>query len=65
MNKTFITLLSGVAIGLLLAPAKGSETVKSVSNKLGNLKDRFRDKAEDMFIVKKEITNDVALETMA
>jgi gas vesicle protein len=65
MNKTFITLLSGVAIGLLLAPAKGSETVKRVSNNLGNLKDRFRDKAENMYIIKKENTKDVALETMA
>jgi len=30
MNKTFLVLLAGVAIGLLLAPEKGSETLKKV-----------------------------------
>ncbi len=50
MNKTIITLLSGVAIGLLLAPAKGAETINKVRDRLGDLKDRFKDKTEDMFI---------------
>ncbi len=50
MNKTIITLLSGVAIGLLLAPAKGSETLNRVTGRLSDLKDRFKDKTEDMFI---------------
>ena len=50
MNKTIITLLSGVAIGLLLAPGKGSETLNRVTDGLCDLKDRFKDKTEDMFI---------------
>ncbi len=54
MNKTIITLLSGVAIGLLLAPAKGSETLNRVTGRLSDLKDRFKAKAEDMFITEEE-----------
>ncbi|HSZ33348.1 MAG TPA: YtxH domain-containing protein [Puia sp.] len=54
MKKAIIMLLSGVAIGLLLAPAKGSETLNRVTGKLSDLKDRLRDKAEDMFIAEED-----------
>ena len=50
MKKIIIALVSGVAIGLLLAPAKGSETVNKLRDRLSDLKDRFKDKTEDMFI---------------
>ena len=30
MNKTFLTLLVGIGIGILIAPAKGSETWKKL-----------------------------------
>ena len=30
MNKTFCALLTGVVIGILIAPAKGSETRKRI-----------------------------------
>ncbi len=55
MNKTIIALISGVAIGLLLAPAKGSETLNRVTGRLSDLKDRFKVKAEDMFITGEDI----------
>ncbi len=40
MNKTLITLIAGIAIGLMVAPAKGSDTWRK-------LKDGFNDFKED------------------
>ena len=39
MNKTLITLLIGIGIGILIAPAKGSETIERIKDKLQDLKD--------------------------
>ena len=39
MNKTLITLLIGIGIGVLIAPAKGSETIEKLREKLQELRD--------------------------
>jgi|GEM_PF-789097 gas vesicle protein len=48
MNRTFITLIVGIGLGLLLAPAKGSETWKRVKDSLNDFKDDATDKAKDL-----------------
>lgn len=48
MNRTFITLVVGIGLGLLLAPAKGSETWKKLKDGLNDFKDDATDKAKDM-----------------
>ncbi|MEO5595281.1 MAG: YtxH domain-containing protein [Chitinophagaceae bacterium] len=48
MNKVLIALLAGIAVGILIAPAKGSETreklvdgFNGLADDLSDLKDRF------------------------
>jgi gas vesicle protein len=48
MNRTFITLIVGIGLGFLLAPAKGSETWKRVKDSLNDFKDDATDKAKDL-----------------
>ena len=48
MNKTFLILLTGVAIGLLIAPEKGSDTLKKFINGLKGYGEDAKDKAEDL-----------------
>jgi len=48
MNKTLITLLIGIGIGILLAPDKGSETWKKLRESLDDYKDRIGDEAEEL-----------------
>jgi gas vesicle protein len=43
MNKLLTGLAIGVAIGILLAPDKGSETRKKIAEKGNDLKDMFND----------------------
>ncbi len=39
MNKFLITLLAGVAVGILIAPAKGSETRKKLQKNFDDFAD--------------------------
>ena len=48
MNKTLVTLLLGIGIGILLAPDKGSETWKKLVDCLDDFKDKLKDEAEDV-----------------
>ena len=41
MNKFFLTLTAGIAIGILIAPAKGSETRKKIKDAVDELKDEW------------------------
>lgn len=43
MNKFLIGLSTGILLGLLFAPAKGSETRESISNRGRDLKNKFND----------------------
>ena len=51
MNKLFIALLAGVAVGLLIAPDKGSVTRKK-------LMDGFKDWADNLEGLKEKLTHD-------
>jgi gas vesicle protein len=53
MNKTFLTLLVGIAIGILVAPGKGSETWK----KLVDGFDEYKDKGTDLVKKGKDLLN--------
>ena len=43
MNRTMLTLLAGIAIGILLAPRKGSETWDKIMDSFDDLKDKAND----------------------
>jgi hypothetical protein len=45
MNRIFLTLLAGIAIGVLFAPEKGSESLKKVIDCLKNYGDDANQKA--------------------
>ena len=47
MQKALMLVLAGVAIGLLIAPDKGSATQKKVSNWISGKADEAGDMAED------------------
>jgi gas vesicle protein len=50
-SKTVVALLAGLAagaaLGILLAPDKGEETVDKLSRSLADLKDRVLDRAKE------------------
>lgn len=48
MNKTLITLLVGIGIGIFLAPDKGSETWKKLVDGLNDFKDKLDDEADEL-----------------
>ena len=43
MNKIFLALLAGLAVGILVAPGKGSETWKKLTDGLDDIKDKATD----------------------
>lgn len=66
MNKLLIGFSAGLLVGLLFAPAKGSETRESVSNKGRDLKNKFNDLVDavtDKFDSMKDDVEDFAGET--
>jgi len=48
MSKTLTALLAGVAIGILVAPRKGSETRKKIVDGAANIKDDINNFINDM-----------------
>jgi len=42
LQRLFTATLSGIVIGILIAPAKGTETRKKLSDSVDNLKDKIR-----------------------
>jgi gas vesicle protein len=47
MNKTITALLAGIVIGILIAPDKGSETVRKLRSRVNDYKDQAADKAAE------------------
>ncbi|MEP7374346.1 MAG: YtxH domain-containing protein [Chitinophagaceae bacterium] len=63
MNKLLIGFSAGLLLGILFAPAKGSETRESISNRGRDLKDKFNDLVDsitDKFDLMKEDAEDLA-----
>ena len=48
MKKVLLILLAGVAVGLLIAPDKGSETWTKVVDGLDDLKDKAMDEINNL-----------------
>jgi hypothetical protein len=48
MKKLLFVLLAGVAVGMLLAPEKGTETRKKLSDSLEDFKDKAMDGMNSM-----------------
>ena len=57
MNKTFLTLLVGIGIGILVAPAKGSETWKKLVDGLDDYKDKLSKEGTDLVDKGKDVLN--------
>ena len=43
MNKILVGFTAGLLVGILFAPARGSETRRSIARKGNELKDQFND----------------------
>jgi len=66
MNKFLIGFSTGLLVGLLFAPAKGSETRETISNRGRDLKNKFNDLVDavtDKFDLMKDDVEDFASET--
>ena len=57
MKKAILLLLAGVAIGILIAPAKGSETRQNLMNGIDDLKDDVKNKLNDLTGHAEEVVN--------
>ena len=57
MKKAFWLIMSGVAIGVLLAPDKGSSTWQKLVNKFNDLKGAASDQANNMIGRGKDLIN--------
>ena len=65
MNKLLIGFTAGLLVGILFAPAKGSETRESLSRKGNELKDKFNDLVDSItskFASMKEDAENLATE---
>lgn len=49
MNKFLITLLSGIAIGVLIAPAKGADTRRKLVKRFNDLTEDLTDEVNDLY----------------
>jgi len=66
MNKLLVGFSVGLLVGLLFAPAKGSETRESISNRGRDLKNKFNDLVDsvtDKIDSMKDDVEDLATET--
>ena len=48
MNKFLLTLAAGIAIGIVVAPDKGSKTRKKIRDGIDEYKDKATDMANDI-----------------
>jgi gas vesicle protein len=55
MKKAFWLIMTGVAIGILIAPDKGSETWKKITGSLDDLKEKARKSMDDLIDTGKDI----------
>lgn len=57
MKKILVILLAGVAVGLLLAPEKGSKTWEKLMNGLDDIKDKAVDEINNLMEKSKDLTS--------
>lgn len=57
MKKAFYLILAGVAIGILIAPDKGSETWRKLKAGIEDLKDQAMDKVNDLVTQGKDLVS--------
>jgi gas vesicle protein len=48
MKKAFWLIMAGIGIGILIAPDKGSETWKKITDSLDDLKEKARKNMDDL-----------------
>ena len=59
MNKLLIGFTTGLIVGLLFAPARGSETRETISNRGRELKNKFNDLVDSVSDKFNSIQDDV------
>ena len=59
MNKLLLGFSAGLLVGILFAPAKGSETRESISNRGRDLKNKFNDLVDSITDKFDAMTEDV------
>ena len=59
MSKILVGFTAGLLVGLLFAPAKGSETRESISNRGKDLKNKFNDLVDAVTDKFDSMTDDV------
>lgn len=57
MKRVLLLLLAGVAVGLLIAPDKGSETWNKVVDGLDDVKDKAMDEMNNLVAKGKELVS--------
>lgn len=57
MNKVLFGLLAGMIIGIILAPDKGSETLRRMKTRWNDYKDQVSDEAEEWADTGSELLN--------
>ena len=63
MNKTLLTLATGIAIGILLAPRKGSETRRKIVNRFNDFTEDLQDDADLLYASGKNLVDTVKRDT--
>ncbi len=56
MKKVLLLLLAGVAVGLLIAPEKGTKTIKKLVDGLDDIKDKAVDEMNHLVEKGKDLT---------
>ncbi len=57
MKKALYLILAGVAIGILVAPDKGSETLRKLKDRFDDWKEDARDQVNDLVSQGKDAVN--------
>ena len=62
MNKVLIALLTGIAVGILAAPRKGSDTRKKLFDDFNDLANEFSRTASEVYDAEKDMIHETMSE---